>query len=206
MGLFNGKSKTEESMARLAAKLKDLDIMDLIMRDIAAETSRTDNYWMLHSMGYYDNGNRTVVVGADGIMIFNCAINRLTNLDTAIRRGRRAAMLATFSDHQLDRAKALRTDANDAYEELMTQSNISLNYTEYGYEPLSEYLDEKTGMLLDMNETLQVWAQLLLERMEETYPDLCYHDMLRSMHLDDTGHALVAFTYHVPGLVWKSWF
>lgn len=206
MGLFNNKAKTEEAMERLHAKLKRTNMADMIMKDVAAAANAPENYWMSHSLGYYDHGKRCVVVGEDGITVFNCAINQLTDLSAMIKRNKRAAMMAAFSDRQLDRAKSLRNDTNDAFEELMAQANISINYTEYGYEPLSEYHDPQTGMLMDMRETLQVWANLLLEHMEGTCTNLYINNVLHTLNLDNSGDVLVAFSYSVPVLQWKSWF
>ncbi len=205
MGLFNNKAKVEAINMRLATKLDALDITEHLMQGLAA-VDCPENYWVFHSVGYYDPGKRTVVVSPDGLIVFNCAVDQLAHLEKALKRSKRAAMLACVSGKGLERVKELQSDVDEKIDDLMNRESISLNYTEYGYEPLSEYQDEQSGCFLDMTATLRVWAEVLQRHMEAVFPNLYYDGTLENIHLNAAESALVAFSYDVPDLVWKTWF
>lgn len=205
MALFGNKAKAEAYANQLAGKLDQCVMGDYLLADIFEASKKNEYYWLTQTISYYDSRNRTVLVGSDELVICNCHISKISNVDEVMRQARRAARFIV-SDGQLQRAERLHSAASSAQASLSNVDSVALNYTAYGFRPLGEYLDENRTVLLDTNQVLIVWAQILKEKLKQRFPNLQFNDMIQTIELDASGKKWIVFPYLTRAINWNSWF
>lgn len=206
MGLFGNKTRTEALKEQIAQHLGRGELLQMLVRDIHKALQTQEYGWIGSSTGYYDTNKRSVVVTTDGILMFNCPLARITNMDEAVKRANRAVAWATLSERSMERAKKRQEEAEEAIDALSNRESVCFRYTDYGFTPLPGYSDPECRDVLDRSKVLRIWAETLMDTMEQIYSDFCFSQTIQAVDLASSGMEAVAFSYEVPSLHWKSWF
>lgn len=77
--------------------------------------------------------------------------------------------------------------------------NLLFSYTASGYKPLHSYVDENGDTLLELNQVMNVWRQVICDRMKQEFPDIKFGAVILE-------GSYVTVSYYVPALTWKDWF
>lgn len=76
---------------------------------------------------------------------------------------------------------------------------VNYAYTESGYVPLHDHINEKGKVDIPLIRVLTLWAEVVQSRLKEQMPNCRFSEI--SVHAD-----YVTFAYKVPQLQFKDWF
>lgn len=85
---------------------------------------------------------------------------------------------------------------------LTTSVTIGFRYTDYGFSPLSSYIDPASGTTVPETVVLKIWASVIREKMKMSFPLF----ELGEVETNISGYGSCSFYYKVPAPEWKTWF
>lgn len=76
---------------------------------------------------------------------------------------------------------------------------LQFRYTDTGYKPLHSYRNAGGSLILDTNEVVEIWLNVIKDRLEVECPDIKFN-------LLSSEGKYAKLTYFVPSIEWKEWF
>lgn len=207
MSLFRNK-KYDSFLNQTFTELKNSELLDYLITDMKDYFTSNEYSWLSLSTDYYDEGERSVVITGDGVLIFNCSIENVAAVNDAQRRVNWASHFALMSQKSFNRLQDRHEELTSAAKNLFDKEVVPLIYTSYAFTPIpSGRTSPDNEIYLDRDDLLAAMANAVKSRMQEIFPSLqcSKSNIALSPNTIDTNMS-VAFSYKVPKLKWKTWF